>query len=86
MPMATLHPTAMPYMVLPQAYAAPQPAPTQQVLSAEHFTHLVAMVQRLHTDLSESTRQLQRQQQILAQGLIDIRSHMDMQFQVLSAQ
>eukprot|EP00971_Amphidinium_carterae_P142896 2830968-Amphidinium_carterae.1 len=39
-PMATLHPSAMPFMVLPQAYAAPQPAPTQQVLSSEHFTHL----------------------------------------------
>eukprot|EP00971_Amphidinium_carterae_P339610 6477508-Amphidinium_carterae.1 len=44
------------------------------------------MLQRLHTDFTESTHQLQRHQQVLAQGIIDIRSHMDTQFQVLSAQ
>eukprot|EP00971_Amphidinium_carterae_P142897 2830968-Amphidinium_carterae.2 len=44
------------------------------------------MIQRLHADIGESTHQIQRHQQILAQGLIDIRSHMDTQFQVLSAQ
>eukprot|EP00971_Amphidinium_carterae_P043179 849335-Amphidinium_carterae.1 len=68
--MAMPPPPAMPYLVLPQAaYAAPQPVQMQQALSTEHFTHLVAMIQRLHNDVNESTHQLQRQQQVLAQGL-----------------
>eukprot|EP00971_Amphidinium_carterae_P041639 817987-Amphidinium_carterae.1 len=82
-------PPPAPYWLFQQpTFAAPpqQQHQTQQPLISEQLMHLATATQRLHTEVSQSFSIMQRHQQALAQGLLELRTHVDVQFQVHSAQ